>query len=231
MEPAPGTARAAPNLARAVQRSLFDKPGLKVVPIGPSPYPQPATKPVQRTPRRPARVPEGQGTLDFLPAAVAKPRILGTDVEAVIFCEERVASAPHRTFAAALDWSMVLIAYGLFLGVFLLCVGGLPMDKTNLVVLGSVLPLFGIVYGLVWALVGAETAGMQWTRLRLTTFEGFRPERRERLLRFAGSCLSLCTLVGLLWSLADEEGLAWQDHISRTFPTPRRADSQVFLRR
>ena len=72
---------------------------------------------------------------------------------------------------------------------------------------------------------------MHWTHLRLTTFDGFRPELRQRLLRFAGSCLSLCTVVGLLWSLADEESLTWQDHISRTFPTPRELESQVFHRR
>ncbi len=232
MEPSESQKKGPPNLARAVQRPLFqDKQATKVVPIGPPPAREAAPRPAQRSARRSPRALECQGTLDFLPPATSKPRTLGTAVEAVIFCEERVATVPHRAFAAILDWSMVLIAYGVFLGVFLLCVGGLPLDKTNLIVMASVLPLFGVVYGLVWVLVGAETAGMQWTQLRLTTFEGFRPERRERLLRFAGSCLSLCTIIGLLWSLADEEGLAWQDHISRTFPTPRCADSQVFLRR
>ncbi len=230
----PPERRPAPDLARAVQRPLFqDRPAPKVVPIGPPPRRTPGSpdKPAPKTARRTSRVPEGQGTLDFLPPAVSKPRTLATDVEAVIYCEERVAAMPHRALAAALDWSMVLIGYGVFLGILLLCIGGLTLDKTNVVVTASVLPLFGVVYGLVWALAGAETPGMQWTKLRLTTFEGFRPETRERLLRFAGSCLSLCTVVGLLWSLADEEGLAWQDHISRTFPTPRRADSQVMLRR
>jgi hypothetical protein len=67
--------------------------------------------------------------------------------------------------------------------------------------------------------------------LRLTTFDGFPLEPRQRLLRFAAACLSRCTLLGLFWSLADEENLAWQDHISRTFPTPREVDSQVFRRR
>ncbi len=234
MEPQAGSAKPAPNLSRAVQRSLFqDKTASKVVPIGPPPRRAPETtaKPVQRTTRHRSRVPEGQEKLDFLPAVTPKPRTLGTEVEAVIFCEERVAALAHRALAAMLDWSMVLIAYGVFLGVFLFCTGGIPLNKSNLAVLGAVLPLFGIVYGLLWALVGTETAGMYWTRLRLTTFEGFQPERKERLMRLAGSCLSLCTVVGLLWSLADEEGLGWQDHISRTFPTPRRADSQKFLRR
>jgi uncharacterized RDD family membrane protein YckC len=127
---------------------------------------------------------------------------------------------------------MVLIGYGMFLLVFLLAGGQMLVDnKTNLMIFAGALPLLGLTYGLVWAVAGMETPGMVWTGLRLTTFEGFRPERRERLLRFAGSCLSTCTVVGLLWSLADEEGLAWQDHISRTFPSPSRADSEVFRRR
>jgi len=60
---------------------------------------------------------------------------------------------------------------------------------------------------------------MRWTRLRLTTFDGLPLEPRHRLLRMLGSCLSVCTAVGLLWLLVDEESLAWQDHISGTFPT------------
>ena len=137
----------------------------------------------------------------------------------------------HRAVAAAFDWSMVLIAYGFFLGTFRLCGGQFVMNKTNLLLLGGVLPLLGCLYGLMWAVAGNETAGMRWAHLRLTTFDGFRPERDQRLMRFAGSCLSLCTVVGLLWSFADEESLAWPDHISRTFPTPRRLESQIFHRR
>jgi uncharacterized RDD family membrane protein YckC len=72
---------------------------------------------------------------------------------------------------------------------------------------------------------------MRWTHLQVMTFDGFPPDGGQRLLRFAGACLSLCTVVGLLWCLADEEGLTWTDHISRTFPTPREWNSQVFRRR
>ena len=37
-----------------------------------------------------------------------------------------------------------------------------------------------------------------------------------------GACLSFCAGgVGLLWALADEEKLAWHDHMSKTFPTHR----------
>jgi uncharacterized RDD family membrane protein YckC len=69
---------------------------------------------------------------------------------------------------------------------------------------------------------------MRWAQLRLSTFDGFPPDRWQRMVRFVASCLSRCTLLGLLWSLADEESLAWHDHISRTFPTPRDSRTLVF---
>jgi uncharacterized RDD family membrane protein YckC len=88
--------------------------------------------------------------------------------------------------------------------------------------------LICFTYGLLFAWTSAETPGMRWTQLRLTTFDGFPPDRKQRLVRFVASCLSRCTLLGLLWSLADEESLAWHDHISRTFPTLRDSRTLVF---
>jgi uncharacterized RDD family membrane protein YckC len=181
--------------------------------------------------RRAPRVSENQGSLDFLPALTAKPRTLSTTVEAVIYCEAPVATRLHRAVAASLDWSMVLIAWGLFLLVFKLAGGSFVLSRPNLFVFAASLGLMAFTYGLVWAIAGSETAGMHWARLRLITFDGFPPEPRQRLLRFGGSCLSLCTVLGLLWSLGDEESLTWQDHISRTFPTPLESESQVFNRR
>ena len=109
--------------------------------------------------------------------------------------------------------------------------GEFSLTKSNLGIFGAMFLMVGFAYGLLFSLAGAETPGMHWTQLRLTTFDGFPPERRQRLFRFAAASLTRCTLLGLLWSLADEEGLAWQDHISRTFPTPREVDTLVFRRR
>jgi uncharacterized RDD family membrane protein YckC len=232
---------APPNFSGAVQRTLFqERSTSKVIPFE-SFTPAPAAKPRAKAAavktaakpgqRRASKVVEGQGTLDFLPPAPAKARTLGTTVDSVIFCEAPVAASLHRAVAAALDWSMVLIAYGLFLATYYLCGGQFAADKLNVMVFGGALLLIAVTYGLFWTVANTETAGMRWCHLRLTTFDGFRPDGRQRIARFAGSCLSLCTVVGLLWSLADEECLAWQDHISGTFPTPRALDSQIFRRR
>jgi len=234
----------ASETARAVQGKLFaSRPASKIIPFesyaGARTEPRP---PVQMEParkttpkpavRRPAsRIPEAQTSLDFLPAAPATPRTLGTTVEAVIACEAPVATPLHRAVAAALDWSIVLIGYGLFLLTFLLAGGSFVMNKTTVLVFAGTLPLLAFTYGLLWSLAATETPGMRWAQLQLTTFDGSTPELRQRVLRFAGSCLSLCTVIGLLWSLADEESLTWQDHISRTFPTPLGSETQVFNRR
>jgi len=231
----------AANFSAAVQRNLFqERPASNVIPFESFSAPPPVKprtkaattrKPGEKSARRAPKTPEGQGTLDFLPAAPVKPRTLGTTVDSVIYCEAPVATSLHRAVAAALDWSIVLIAYGMFLATYYFCGGEFGFDKLNLIVFSSALLLIAMTYGLFWAIANRETAGMHWMHLRLTTFDGFRPDLRQRLARFAGSCLSLCTVLGLLWSLADEESLAWQDHISGTFPTPRALDSQIFRRR
>ena len=225
------------EIRRPYQPSLFQAGN--VIPIESyspvEPPPRQRTETVQpkapRAPRRGPRVPEAQGTLDFLAAAPPKPRTLRTTVEAVIFCDAPVAVQLHRAVASALDWAMVLIAYGAFLIVFHAMGGSITLNKPNLLVFGGVLLLFGALYGLIWTLGGGETMGMHWTRLKLVTFDGFAPDKRQRIMRFLGSALSLCTVIGLAWSLVDEEGLGWQDHMSHTFPTPSQAENMTLVRR
>jgi uncharacterized RDD family membrane protein YckC len=232
----------APGKERAAQGSLFpERPASKVIPFDSftllpaapaKPRPKaasdskPASKPAAR---RAARVLEGQGKLELLPALPANPRTLSTTVEAVICCDASPPVPLHRALAAAIDWIMVLIAYGLFPLVFWAFGGVFVLSKHNLLIFGAALLLVGFTYGLLFAIARTEPFGMRWTRLHVITFEGLPPDGGQRVLRFAGACLSLCTVVGLLWCLADEEGLTWTDHISGTFPTPR--DSHVFRRR
>jgi len=234
--------RTAPRLARPIQAQLFDaRPQGKVIPIaryapGLEPKPRAKSDSGMRTgaakpsARKHRSVPEEQGTLDFLLPAPVKPRELGSTVEAVVSCEFPVAMSLHRAVASAMDWSMVMIGYGLFLAVVRAMGCDFALTKTNVLIFGAMFFMIAFTYGLCFALAGADTPGMVWTRLRLCTFDGFPPETRQRLGRFAGACLSRSTILGLLWSLADEECLAWHDHMSGTFPTPREAGTAVFQR-
>ena len=239
------------DLTRAVQGALFpERPASNVIPIESFAATRPETPRRSRQAAKPAAKPNGgqrqrarqrvsarasdtQSELDFLlPSAPAKPRELGTTVEAVIYCDSPVATPLHRTLAAAIDWSIVLVGYGLFLLAFRLFGGEFVLTKPNLLVFSAALLLVGFTYGLLWTVAGCETAGMRFTQLRLTNFDGFPPERKNLVLRFVGGCMSFSTLgLGVLWSLFDEEGLTWQDHISGTFPTPRDTGSQIVRRR
>jgi uncharacterized RDD family membrane protein YckC len=240
------------DMSNAVQRKLFYEKN--VIPFESFAAPQPTrparrqkasqtktptrsdipSKPVAKATRSGSRrdpAPDTQGKLDFLQPATPKPRTLGTTVEASIYCEAPVATPLHRSLAAVADWSMVLIAYALFLTAYRILGGEFVLNKIGLMVLGGALPVIAIFYGLLFAIARSETAGMRWMHLDLVTFEGERPEGKTWLWRFLGSFLTHATGLGLLWTLVDEESLAMQDHISSTFPTPRESNCQVFLRR
>jgi uncharacterized RDD family membrane protein YckC len=237
VEDPPSTTRTA-NLAGAVQGSLFSQ-NVVTMPNRTAPRAprartaQPATvtgtKPQARRTHRPAA--EGQGEFEFLAPVPNKAKTLGTTVDAVIYCEAPVATPVHRALAAAIDLTMILVAYGLFLLTFVVCGGDIVVSRPNLIIFGCALGLIAATYGLFWTVAGTETAGMRWTHLRLITFDGFSPDRWQRAARLAGTCLSLFSVLGILWSMADEEGLGWQDHISRTFPTAHELESRVFRRR
>jgi uncharacterized RDD family membrane protein YckC len=239
LAPSPRAAAApAPRpVVRAVQQSLFPDRQSNLIQFSEYAPQRPAakTQPTAKGPSKPRSgyrrrtVPEGQGSLNFTPQPAA-PRTLSTTVEAVVSCDFPVATMMHRAVAAALDWSVALIGFGFFLVVFFAMGGEFSWNRVNLMVFGGALLLMGFSYGLTWALLGADSFGMRCAGLRLITFEGFPLERKQRVIRFAGSCLSFGTLLGQLWGLWDEESLTWQDHISETFPTPRRIEAEVFRR-
>jgi len=222
----------------AVQAQLFDaSPDAKIVSIAryaPPSAPKQRVRPEAgtktgsaKTSRKSRPAPEGQGTLDFLPPLPPKARELGSTVEAVISCEFPVAMTSHRAVAAAIDWSMVLLGYAGMMGLLRALGCELSFNKMSIMMYGGMFFVLAFIYGLIFAIAGADTPGMIWTRLRTVTFDGLPPELRQRLGRFLAAGMSRCTLLGLLWSLADEESLTWHDHISGTFPTPRDAENAV----
>ena len=219
---------------RGVQQALFADRNSNVVPIAMYAPPRAEVKPPQAKPaqrkaaqrRRPT--PEGQGSLDFLPPEPPKPRTLSTTVEAMVSCSLPVATLQHRAVAAAIDWMITVGGYGIFLIAYFMLGGEFSFNRTTFLVFLGALLMLGFAYGVIWTLAGADTAGMRITGLKVVTFEGYPLERRHRIMRLVGACLSLCTVVGHLWSMADEESLTWHDHMSRTFPTPRRIHAEVF---
>jgi uncharacterized RDD family membrane protein YckC len=163
-----------------------------------------------------------QETLDFIPGLASKGRKLKTDVDAQVFCDQPVATPAHRCVASAIDAAMITLGFGVVVITFQSLGGSFGQGKMLWFGMGAVLALVSMLYGLIWAIAGRETAGMHFADLQLITFDGFPLDARSRALRFVSTWLSFCSGgVGLLWAVADEENLTWHDHISKTFPTIR----------
>jgi uncharacterized RDD family membrane protein YckC len=202
----------------------FDRRERQSVPLSPVQLPVAAQTAQPRVSARkpPSPAPDVQGMLDFIPASQGKGRKLKTDVDAQVFCDQPVATPTHRLVASAIDGVIILFGFGLLLALFEILGGSLGAGKVLWIGLAVVLALVSMLYGLIWAIAGRETAGMRFTDLRLITFDGFQVDPRSRALRFASTWLSFFSAgLGLLWAVADEENLTWHDHISKTFPTIR----------
>jgi len=206
---------------RAVyQRPLFSYREVPQVVSLDSLEPKPAARPRTRTesPRpRVRRRDPGQRTLKF-----TKPgEGVDTGVQAVIYCDAPVAIPAHRIMAAAADLSIIVIALGVFLGIFQLLGGQVVLTKQTLPLFIGIATVLGLLYKMLWSLADGDSPGMRWTRLRTVNFDGHQPDREQRLFRTASAFISLMAAgLGLMWALVDEESLTWHDHMSKTFPTP-----------
>lgn len=187
---------------------------------------KPAASP--RTAAKKASPPVGQGNLDFRANAAQGERVLATGVPAQVYGDSRVAPPMRRLTAGAMDVAMVLLGFGVFAGsaaatgVLLGRAPGFGAGKTLWITLATAMLLISLFYGLVWAMAKRETAGMSWTDLHLVTFDGSSLDGRSRAVRFVSAWLSYCSGgLGLLWALADEENLAFHDHISKSFPAEK----------
>ena len=122
-----------------------------------------------------------------------------------------------RLIAGILDSSVVLVALGIFLGVFHAAGGSIEAGPEGFRTLTfSFLGLL-FFYWIFYVRYVGETAGMTWMRLRIVTLDGRRPTGLQKWIRAGGTILSCCAAgLGFLWSLADEDRLTWHDRISRT---------------
>jgi uncharacterized RDD family membrane protein YckC len=216
--------QAAGRFAASDAKSAFSAlPAPTAAPPGGATAPQ---KPSPRAASKRQQPSADQGNLDFRPH-VSQERILATGVPAQVYGDGRVAPPMRRATAGAMDVSMVLVGFGLFVaaarfgGPVLGFGSGLSFGsgKALWITLAVALGLFSLFYGLLWAMARRETAGMNWTQLHLVTFDGHPLDGRNRAIRFVAAWLSYCSGgLGLLWALADEENLAFHDHISKTYP-------------
>ena len=156
-----------------------------------------------------------QRRLDFLGAehVLAPP-------QSSIICDAPVAPAGLRFRAALKDGLLIAIGFVLAAALFKFCGGQIPLDRhiaPFLLVAAATLPS---AYKLLWTFAGRDTPGMRSTGLELVDFDGNCPSQMQRYQRLLGTLLSFFAAgLGMVWVLVDEDGLAWHDHISSTFPT------------
>jgi uncharacterized RDD family membrane protein YckC len=153
----------------------------------------------------------GQQDLDFRP----RPQRALTVHE-----EAPVASTRVRMKAALLDALLCLLGAAIAAGVSRVLCGAFQITHRTSLFYGVAFAAMLIAYHLFCCLLGRETVGMSCLHLQLLTFDGSPPDWRARLFRFSAAGLGLGAVgLGLIWALMDEEGLAWHDHMSKTFPT------------
>jgi len=188
---------------------------------------KPQKKPRRATTRKPRATKRmkleaaGQQTIDFMASAAPARPVTKSGVEPARYCENAVAMPVHRLLAATLDSAMVAIALGAFMAAFHALGGRIILNSVTVPLYSACAAGIFLFYKLLWWLADGDTPGMNWCRLRLLSFNGEKPSSAQRAQRFGGTCLSLGAAgLGLLWALGDEEKLGWNDHISKTFPSP-----------
>lgn len=99
--------------------------------------------------------------------------------------------------------------------------GGRFVPSTKVIVpYAATIAALGLFYQLFWCVLGRESAGMRCLGLRVLTFDGHPPVWQQRVMRLVLTCLDVTAVgLGLVWALIDDEGLAWHDHLSKTFAT------------
>jgi len=198
-----------------------------VEPEAPEPKPSAARhKPPRIPPLAPPHAPEAEPPAPELRPSEPPPVL--RDVR----CSEPVASIPMRAVAGVLDAAVLLVAAGLFTGVFQVLIGGLPLEPKVAAGLAGAVGVVAAFYLFLYVFYGAETPGMQWTGLRLLNYEGEPPRAGARLVRALGAILSAAALgLGYLWALIDEESLTWHDRMSQTFVTRDPGSRRHFVSR
>jgi uncharacterized RDD family membrane protein YckC len=134
----------------------------------------------------------------------------------------RPVGVAHRLSAALLDCVLVAAGTAVFAAVGYKMLPKLSFTKPVLLTAAALPLLLWAVYQYLLLVYGGATAGMRFAKIRLSTFKGKSPGRRERRHRVMALYFSTASFVmGLLWALVDVDSLCWHDRISRTYLTDR----------
>jgi len=129
-----------------------------------------------------------------------------------------VASLEDRLMAGVVDTALVLIAFLLFVLVFVASTTHPPLGKPAVVYSGVALVSIFLLYQALFFTWSDCTPGMRYARIALCTFDDENPTRKTLHWRIAALFLSAIPLgLGFLWALFDDDRLGWHDRITRTY--------------
>jgi len=128
----------------------------------------------------------------------------------------------QRLLAALVDFAVVSAGVAVFSAVAYRLLEYPSMTKPLWLGLGAATAVLWSAYEYLFLVHAGTTLGMMTARLRLRTFKGKPPRKRERQLRVLSLYFSALSLaMGLMWAFVDVDGFCWHDRLSRTFLTRR----------
>jgi uncharacterized RDD family membrane protein YckC len=227
-EPLPELELASPARYGAVRLEPVERPPeAKVLefpkPVAPAamelPLADELAEPVVETPRI-LDVPEGAHALPEQPLADIKlAELEPAPVARSVVPALPIAPLGPRVGAGLIDLLVILTATAIFGMIFMMIAKELPQGR-ELAACALALPaLLWAVYHYLFLVRCGTTPGMEMAQLRLAHFQETARvslnQRRARALAMSVSAMSLW--LGFLWTVIDQDRLAWHDRISHTF--------------
>lgn len=129
-----------------------------------------------------------------------------------------VAPMEDRIMAAIVDAALVLVAFLLFVLVFVACTIHPPTGRMAMAAAGVALAGLAILYQWLFFTYAESTPGMRYAKIALCTFDDENPDRKMMQHRVWATLLAVLPLgLGLLWALLDDDRLGWHDRMTRTY--------------
>jgi uncharacterized RDD family membrane protein YckC len=142
------------------------------------------------------------------------------------------ASLGRRVLASAVDGLIVLLAAGLFGGIFWKVAAVRPPLLQLLGIGAGVLCLLWAAYQYLLIVYNGSTPGLRAARLALVRFDGTLTSRRLRRWRVLAAWLSGVSLgMGYVWVFLDEDALCWHDRITHSCLAPGKSNPRTGLPR
>jgi len=204
--------KARPRLAEGpLREETAPEPQLRIFEVEP--------EQISAAPAEPASAPEWQSILlEGSPVAKIVPQ---PEPQFHYTMQPQTAPLNLRLMAAVVDGCCIA---GAMLG-FAVIVAELagarwiaaPLPELGAAIAGVAFAFF-VLYQMLFFTLGEATPGMRYARIGLCTFADSNPTRAAMRLRVLATLLAASPFgLGLAWAWLDDDGLGWQDRISRMY--------------